>query len=237
MRSFEDVYLIPNVGAAIHGYLSTEDEARMDSTSNEIRAYHREWVYPMHRTIDIDKLYDGAPTFVASKYLTKMSRYVEHIHCRRNECGVKLPRITCLPKLKTLTFAVPTILDTTLRRLHPNTHMLWSSVDTFLASVLRRHRYLEKIHIIPGVVILARTDVISGDYLEEHILEDTTEGSHLQIFRRFQMPVHIIMPYHAREIDIKFPFQLASLASKNLGYTDWSVHETGIASVLLDLLD
>ena len=236
--SFESVYFIPNVGNLIGSFLCIEDELRLDSTSKSIRQFHREWVYPMYRLLNVDDIYaEASSSRAACKYLTKMSPYAETVECFRNQHGAKLPGLRCLPKLRDITFAIPLIIDTTLRRIHPNTQELWASVNMFINSVVTQEHTLEKINIIPGVIIVVRSDPGSNEYLEEHILEDMTEGSHLQIFRRYQFPVTLHIPRTVREVDITIPLQIASLATKNKNFTSWSVHETGIASALLDLYD
>lgn len=242
--TFEDVYLIPNLGALIWSFLPIEDEMRMDSVSTTIRQFHREWVYPTYRSIDIDTLCTYTSSSVSPpKYLTKLSPYLEEITCVRNEQRLKLPRIEALPNLKRITYAVPFILDTTLRRIHPHTQMLWAAVNTFIRTSMMRPNQIESIDIVPGVILCVRTDPEDDEnYLEQHILEDTTEGSHLQLFNRYGMPVIIMLPpAYLQYIPMKFPFRMANYVgktiAKRLHYTDWSVHEWGVASLLLDLID
>lgn len=238
MPSFENAYFIPNVGSLINNFMRPEDDIKIDSTSKSIREFHREWVYPGYRHMNIDDIYENASSSRAAlAYMTKMNPYVEEIECFRNVHGVKLPRLRSLPNLQDITFAVPIILDVTLRRIHPNTQELWRSVNMFINAAVTQENSLQKISIVPGVIVLVRTDPVTNEYLEEHVLEDMTEGSHLQIFRRYGLPVVLHAPMGARHIDIKIPLQLASWVTKNGGFTDWSVHETGIASVLLDLID
>lgn len=240
MPSFETAYFIPNVGGLINRYIGPEDETNLDMTSNAIRGFHREWVYPGYRYLNVDRICNKSSLRPAAlKYMTKLNPYLEKIRCLRNECGIKLPSAKCLPKLTEITFAIPLILDTTLRRIHPDTQELWAAVNAFINAAVTREHAVQKIHIVPGVIVLVRTEPATGQYVEEHVLEDMTEGSHLQMFRRYQMPVALHVPRATRRVEIKMPLQLASLASKNgtLCYTTWSIHETGMASVLLDLLD
>lgn len=243
MPSFSDVYLIPLVGNLVHSYLSPKDDAEISNVSEEYTEFHEEYIYPMRREIDLDTLgEDPLP------YLSKVSPYVESITCMRNPSCVALPSVRTLPKLRTLTYAVPLVLDTTLRRIHPATHQYWAKVNDFLQSLFTVDNCVESVRIIPGPVHLVRTNPDSDDYVEEHILEDTTEGSHLQLYRKYGMPV-VLNVYRPRTMffgddlrELHVPMRMASLAMQNWcadapGCTGWDAQATGIASVILDLAD
>jgi hypothetical protein len=82
---FLDVYCQPLIGYTIDGFLGVEDEIRFDATNKEVRAFKREWVYPMYREIDIDALTEECENLEWVKlYLQKMNPYVEKVDCRHN---------------------------------------------------------------------------------------------------------------------------------------------------------
>lgn len=243
MPSFSDVYLIPLVGNLIHSFLPPKDDADISAVSEEYTDFHDEYVYPMRRELDLDGLgEDPLP------YLAKVSPYTESITCARNPACIALPSVRLLPKLRTLTYAVPLVLDTSLRRIHPATHQYWANVNNFLQSLFTVDNHVESVRILPGPVHLVRTNPGSDDYVEEHILDDTTEGSHLQLYRKYGMPV-VLQALRSRTMffgdslrEIHIPKRLVSLAMQNWcadvpGCTEWDAQTTGIASVVLDLAD
>jgi hypothetical protein len=242
MDAFSSVYSVPFLGKRLHSFLSVADEAELDSTSKTLHTLHRKDVYPLTHTLDLDKV--GRETTAPIPYLKKVSPYVRVIQCTRNPGRIALPTVAKLPSLVSLTYAVPLLLDTTLRRIHPSTLLLWSKVNAFLQSLYTTDHRVRTVRIVPGPVILVRTDVDTGDILEEHVLDDCTEGSHLQIYRKYGMPVVLSVarprtPFFGESVgEIRIPTALMSYGmQKSVQHTSWSVHSTGIASVVLDLTD
>jgi hypothetical protein len=230
MASFDDIYHIPLVGHTIHKFLDLQDDACLDSTNKDIRDFHRKYVYPMIRKLDLDTLQDYS-THVS--YLKKISPFLEEITCQRNSGQTALPSVRCLPNLKHVTYAVPIVLDTTLQRIDTSTHRLWAHVNGFLRSLALVENNVETVNIIPGVVKLVRVDIEEDEVLEEHILEDTTEGSHFQLYRRYGMPVMLNFRL-TKDIPVKIPGYLTSVSVEK--FINWNTEHTGITSLILDLL-
>lgn len=246
---FLDLYCQPLIGYTIGSYLSVEDDARMDATCTDIRAFHREYAYPMFRILNLDELLDACSTERwATGYLRKMSPYLYQITSRKNELGFRIPSIHRLPELRHLTLAIPLILDVTFNRIHPNTHHVWSNFNMFLGSLGRYPNKLETLTIVPGVIKMVRTDPITNEYIDEHNIEDYHEGSHLAIYRRFGMPVMLTFFISSAETASNFTLQclhapsyLMALATKkaiqdHCIYSDWNRIDEGVGSLIIDLL-
>lgn len=247
MDFLNDLYLSPLIGYTIDSFLGVEDETRFDATNKEVRAFKREWVYPMYRDLDFDELVGSCEnTEWAASYLQKMNGYFETIECRRNDRGFKLPSARKFTKLRKLTFAVPLILDVTRQSIHIDTYRIWGSVDRFLQSICVFPNKLESVRIVPGIIKLVRTDPDTGDYVSEHILNDRSEGTHMRYYRRFGAPVLLMfaMPsavpiqFHAKDIHLPswlMSFKTRIQIQKHATYTDWDQTSEGTASAFLDL--
>lgn len=230
MASFEHIYQIPLVGYTIHKFLDLQDEACLDSTNKDIRDFHRKYVYPTVRKIDLDTIQDYT-NHVA--YIKKISPFLEEIICRKNSGQTALPSVRCLPNLKHVTYAVPIVLDTTLQRIDRATHHIWAHVNGFLRSLSIVENKVETVNIVPGVINLIRVDIEDDEILEEHTLEDTTEGSHLRLYRQYGMPV-VLNFRLPKDIPVKIPGYITSVSVEK--FIDWNTQDTGIASLILDLL-
>ncbi len=241
MPSFTDVYLVPDIGQLISTFFNIRDDARLDSTNKEIRDFHRAAVYPLYNIIDLDAISEEVDDPVP--YLKKMTPFAEKITSTLNPGRLGIPTVRKMRNLREVTYAVPLVVDTTLRRIHPTTYRFWELVDSFLQSLFMFPNAVETVNIVPGAIVLVRTDPDRDDFLEEHVLNDTTEGSHLQIYRRYGMPVVMNVhkpaaPTHGTRLSrVHLPGRLASYGMKNLHYEDWNTDITGIASLLLDLID
>lgn len=239
MTSFLDVYTVPDIGNNIHSFLTFTDESNLDKVNKEVYTFNREYVYPMCKTVDLDTFH-SQPNFL--NYLKKITYYIEHLTCKHNSSRTGIPTIRYMPSLKEITYAVPLVIDSTQRRIHPATHRLWGLVNNFLQSLYTHKNFVKKVNIVPGCVILVRCDPITDEFLEEHIINDTTEGSHLELYRWYGMPVvlNVVRPtvlYFGTELEsVHCPFLLASYNMEKIHCTDWNKQETGIASVILDLI-
>jgi hypothetical protein len=239
MDCFSRVYGIPFVGARLHSFLTSEDDAGVDCASKTVYDIHRSDIYPQRPTLDLDTL---GPSPLP--YLKKVSPFVRTIISETNPGRIVLPTVRMLPSLETLTYAVPLLLDTTLRRIHPSALVLWSKLNAFLQSLYTTEHRVQSVRILPGPIILMRTDLETGDVLEEHVLDDFTEGSHLAVYRKYGMPVVLTAsrprtPFFGETLqELHLPTDLMSYGmQKCVQHTSWSVQSTGIASVLLDLID
>ena len=194
----------------------------------------------MYRAIDLDAVVESMPDYVGVKsYLTKMSPYATTIVSSKNSTGVCIPRITKLPKLKTVTYAVPLIIDVTFQRIHADTHRLWRGVSDFLHSLSMYNNDVDSVHIVPGIIMLVRTDVETHETLDTRILNDTCAGTHLRMYRRYQMPVTLMMPLPKLDM-LTAPSQLMSWPIKNMAqeisqYINWDTTE-GSGSFFMDLI-
>jgi hypothetical protein len=238
---FLDLYCQPLLGYTIDSYLGVEDESRFDATSKEVRAFKREWVYQMYRVMDIDTLVENCENIEWAKlYLRKMNPYLTRVECRCNFHEFQVPTIRNLSNLRELTFAVPLVLDVSIGSIHPNTYQIWGSVDRFLQSLATRPNKLEHVSIVPGILKLVRTDPTTQHYLDEKIVYDTTEGTHLRYYRRFGLPVMLMFAIpkqnHFRLKSFKCPSWVLPLSTrektKNI---DWGTQEEGVGSMFLDL--
>lgn len=248
MPRFEDVYSIQGLGFTINKFLTICDDARLDMTSKEIRTIHRESVYPLYSYYDVDELYDNLGSDIAVKgYLKKISPYAKTITMRKNEAMVKIASIRTMPNLEEMTFAVPLILDATLSMIHPNTQRVWADLGMLIQSLQEFPNKLRFLHIVPGIVRIVRVNVNDFDeYLENQVLYDTTEGSHLHIMRVFGLPVLLGNFLPKRQgccvlEELTVPHRVLSLAAKNtleadIRLIDWDFLHTGVFSMILELL-
>jgi hypothetical protein len=246
--NFQDIYEIPGVGYTINRFLNIRDDTKLDTTNNVIRKIHRESVYPLYTHYNVDGLYENIGSEKGVKeYLRKVSPYAKTIRMKRNEPSVKIASIRTLPNLEEMTFAVPMILDTTLAMIHPHTTRIWAELAMFVQSLQEYPNKLRSLHIVPGIIRIVRVNMNDFDeYLEDEILEDKTEGSHLAIMHRFGFPVLFSNFFPKRQgycvlEELKVPYRLLSLAAKNTLDSDiklinWDFLSRGIFSGILDLL-
>lgn len=253
MDFLNDVYLNPLVGFTIDGFLGIEDDMLFDATSKEVRAFKREWVYthPMYTYLNLDIVTESSTSTVcAEEYLKKMSPYLETIVSQHNTLGFVLPSIQKLPKLRSLTYAIPLILDVTHRCIHPDTYRIFGSVDRLLQTACIHPNQLEHMSIVPGIMKLVRTEEDSDDYVREDILCDTTEGTHCAYYRYFNMPTMFMfsiprcdaIPNHLRLKSFHGPLWLFALVTrmqlqKDIHCTDWDQSRVGIGASFLDLFN
>lgn len=238
---FLDVYCQPLIGYTIDSFLGVEDEIRFDATNKEVRAFKREWVYPMYRTMDIDVLVETCENIEWAKlYLRKMNPYLTKVECPHNLHDFQLPTIRNMSKLREITFAVPLIIDVNMGIIHMHTYQIWSSIDRFLQSIAVTPNSVEIVNIVPGVMKLIRTDVESGDTLHEKIIYDTSEGTHLRYYRRFGLPVVLMFTlpkdncFGAKVF--KCPSCVISYATRQKTRSiDWGTQDEGVGSLFLDL--
>lgn len=253
MDFLNDVYLNPLVGFTIDGFLSIEDDMLFDATNKEVRAFKREWVYPnpMYKYLNLDTVTETCEsTTCAEEYLKKMSPYLETIVSERNTHGFVLPRIQKLPKLRSLTYAVPLILDVTRHCIHPDTYRIFGSIDRFLQTACVHSNHLEHLSIVPGVIKLVRTNDETEDYVHEEVLPDTSEGTHRAYYRYFNMPTVFMfsiprceaVPSQLHLKTFHGPLWLLALVTriqlqKDTHCTDWDQTTSGIGSSFLDLFN
>ncbi len=248
MRTFEEIYQIPGLGHNINRFLTVKDDTRLDTTNKVIRKIHRDSVYPLYTHYDVDELYESIESEKGVKeYLRKVSSYAKTIQIRKNKASVKIASIRTLPNLEEMTFAVPMILDTSLAMIHPHTSRIWAELAMFVQSLQEYPNKLKKLHIVPGIIRIVQVNMNDFDeYLQDEILEDNKEGSHLAIMRRFGFPVLFsnFFPKHQGYCvleELKVPYRLLSLAAKNtldsdIKLIDWDFLSRGIFSGILDLL-
>jgi hypothetical protein len=238
---FLDVYCQPLIGYTIDSYLGVEDEIRFDATSKEVRAFKREWVYPTCRNMDIDLLTEECENLEWAKaYLRKMNPYLESVYCGQNIYDFQLPTIRSMPNLRSITFAVPLIMDVTLGCIHPNTYRIWASVDRCMQSIANTPNKIEHVNIVPGVMKLVHSDPISGDYIDEKVVQDCTEGTHLRYYRRFGLPIMLMFSIpkdnHFHVKSFRCPSWVIALAMREkMLNTNWNTQEEGVGSMFLDL--
>ena len=160
---------------------------------------------------------------------------------------MKISSIRTLPNLEEMTFAVPMILDTTMGMIHPHTYRIWAELAMFVQSLQEYPNKLRKLHIVPGIIRIVRVNMDDFDeYLQDEILEDTTEGSHFAIMHRFGFPVLFSNFFPKRQgycvlEQLKVPQRLLSLAAKNtldsdIKLVNWDFLNRGIFSDIIDLL-
>ena len=240
MASFLDVFGISNLAFQISDYLTGEECLKFDCVCKDVYEINRESVYPMYREIDLDAIVESLQDHIGVKsYLTKMSPYATTIIASKNSTGVCIPRITKLPKLRNVTYAVPLIIDVTFQIIHADTHRLWKGVSDFLSSLSTTNNDVESVHIVPGVIMLVRTDVETNETLDTRILNDTCAGTHLRMYRRYQMPVTLMTALPKLDM-LTAPWELMSLPIKNMAqeisqYINWDMTE-GSGSFFMDLV-
>ena len=238
---FLDVYCQPLIGYTIDGFLGVEDEIRFDATNKEVRAFKREWVYPMYREIDLDALTEECENLEWAKlYLQKMNPYVEKVECRHNVYDFQLPTVRKMVKLRKITFAVPLILDVTFGSIHPNTYRIWATVDRFMQSLATTPNKVERVTIVPGVIKLVRTNMQTREYTDEKVIYDCAEGTHLRYYRRFGLPVVLMFSIpkesHFHVKSFKCPSWVMSIGTREkIQHTNWDTQEEGVGSMFLDL--
>lgn len=247
MPRFEDVYSISGVGVSINKFLTIREDTQLDMTSKEIRTIHRDSVYPFYTHYNVDELYDELGSGTAVKgYLKKVSLFAKTIHMGKNEGMVKIASIRTLPNLEEMTFAVPMIVDATLRMIHPHTHRIWAELAMLVQSLQEFPNKLRRLYIVPGIVRAVRVNINDFDeYLEEEVLCDMTEGSHLHTMRRMGMPVLFSNFLPIRQgfcvlEELKVPHRLLSLTAKNtlerdISLIDWDFLKSGVFSMIIDL--
>jgi hypothetical protein len=230
-------YSIPGLAYSISDYLNVRDEMALDCTCWAIHTANREHVYPRYDNINLDEVAYGYPEKILRAYLRKLAPHVQQITSDYNNQRILLPMIANMPKLETVRYAVPLILDITMRRIHPDTFRFWIRLRAFLNSVAHTPNVLKKLEIVPGEVVLVHTNPGEDDYVDEHVLRDNTEGSHLHAFRHFHMPVVLILDYPEQmNIELRAPTYLINFASKKFVHTDWSDTSTGTLSRMLELV-
>jgi hypothetical protein len=240
MASFLDVFGIPNVGYNISDYFTFEECLKFDCVCKDVREINRDTVYPMYKTICLDTVVESLQDHVGvGSYLNKMSPYVHTVVASKNSTGVCIPRINKLPKLREVTYAVPLILDVTLQIIHADTHRLWQGVNNFLQSLTSVDNKVEMVNIVPGTITLLRTDVDTNETLDIRVLHDMSAGTHLRMYRRYQMPVTLMTRLPKIKI-FTAPSQLMSLPTKNMAqeisqYINWDTTE-GPGSFFMDLI-
>ena len=225
------------VAQSIADYLNVRDEMALDCTCWAVHAANREHVYPYYDNINLDEIAHGYSEKILKAYLRKLTPHVRQITCEYNNQRILLPLIAHMPKLETVRYAVPLILDVTMRRIHPDTFRFWIRLRAFLNSLAHTPNALKKLEIVPGEVVLVHTNPGEDDYVDEHVLRDNTEGSHLHAFRHFQMPVVLILDYPEQmNIELRAPSYLMNVASKKFVHTDWSNGSSGALSRMLELV-
>jgi hypothetical protein len=231
------LYSIPGVAQAISDYLDVRDEMALDCTCSLIHEANREHVYPYYDIMDLDHVAGRYSDTILRAYLRKLAPYIREITSEYNPRMLLLPLIQKLPKLETLRYAVPLIMDVSMRRIHPDTFRFWVNLRSFINSVCNVPNQLKKIDIVPGQVMLVHTNPGEDEYFDEMVLRDNTEGSHMHAFRYFQMPVVMIVDYpNLLTAELRAPKQIMDLTSKKIVHTDWSNEPCGVLSRMLELV-
>ena len=238
MTTFLDLYLNPLQGKLIHSFLSVCDDQALDSTCKEIREFNRNHIYPLYTEMDT------ANSNLA--FIRKVSSYVKTLIVRDTRRPLFL---NYMPALEDITFVVPLVVDVTFRRIYEDTHSTWRDIAGFLQLLAVTPNNVHTVRIVPGNIKLLRIDVPTGDILEERIVQDSTEGSHLQLYRFYQFPPFISFFIPAIQSckgmfkveTLHYPSQLATRSGKNTlhniitNYTTWDINTTGLASMFFDL--
>jgi len=235
MSSFLDIYLNPIQGTLIHSFLTPQDEQALDSTCKQIREFNREHVYPKYTTVDTA---NTTPSF-----LRKLTPYIKKLIVR----DLNIP--TSMPLLEDVTIVVPLIVDVTIRRICEDTHRMWQFASEFLQTLAITSNIVHTVRIVPGNLTLLRADMFTGNIIEIYTVQDSTEGSHLQLYRFFRFPPFITFRIPAvrafkgmfKVTTLHYPSQLATRSAKNTlhnnisHYTTWDINTTGLASMFFDL--
>lgn len=238
MTTFLDIYLNPLQGKTIHKFLSVKDEQALDSTCKEVRAFNRKHVYPSYSEIDTANF--------NSAFIRKINSHIKTLIVRDTRRSLFL---NYMPVLEEITFVVPLVVDVTFRRIYEDTHVVWRDIAGFLQLLTVTPNKVHTVRIVPGDIKLIRIDVPTGDTLEEHTVQDSTEGSHLQLYRFYQFPPFISFFIPAIQSckgmfkvnTFHYPSQLATRSGKNTlhniisNYTTWDNNRTGLASMFYDL--
>lgn len=226
------------VGQSISDYLNVRDEMALDCTCKTIYESNRAHVYPYYDHVHLDEVASGHSDEIMTAYLRKLTPYLRCITSEYNHRRILIPLIGELPKLEEVRYAVPLILDVTMRQIHPDTYRFWIRLRAFLNSVAHTPNQLKKLEIVPGEVVLVHTNPLEQEYLDEHSLHDNTEGSHLHAFRFFQMPLLFILDYPEKiqHIQLHAPTYIMNLGSKKFVHTEWSDMSTGALSRMLELV-
>lgn len=231
------LYSIPGVAQTIADYLDVRDEMALDCTCSLVYNANREHVYPYYDVVNLDHVAGRYSDTILKAYLRKLGQHIRHITSEYNQRKLLLPLVHQLPKLETLRYAVPLIMDVSMRRIHPDTYRFWINLRSFINSVCNVPNSVKKIDIVPGQVLLVHTTPGEDDYFDELVLRDNTEGSHMHAFRYFQMPVILIVDYpHLLQAELHAPKQIMDLMSKKIVHTDWSNEPCGILSRMLELV-
>jgi hypothetical protein len=226
----------------INRFLGIEDQFSIENTCKDTQQFQMDFVYPMTKTLDVQTLSDRTRTRRwVTRYLEKVQQHVRVLEPCYNHAYVP-PTIEHLPNLREVTVAVPLILDATRQSVHPTTQIAWGELNRFLRSLTIHPNQLETLRIVPGIIKMVRTDLDTNAILDQHIVDDIEEGSHLRLYRVFDLPI-VLYGLNAENLQgktIHAPSSLMALslrhAMKNCkGYTDWSGHTQGHASILFDL--
>lgn len=239
---FLDLYCVPLLGNNINTFLKVEDQAELAATCRDARHFQIDFVYPMCKTLDLQALYDQSRT----------PRWVQR-HLENTDPHVRVlkpcydytfmpPTINTLPNLREITIAVPLILDATHQSIHPTTMIAWAELNRFMRSLTTHPNKLETLRIVPGIVQMVRTNPETREILDSYTVPDREEGSHLRLYRVFELPVALygFNPEHLTCKNIHAPASLMALSlrtelRKKKAYTDWSGHTQGHISILFDL--
>lgn len=239
---FLDTYCIPLVGYTINSFLKIEDQFVLAATCKDAQTFRTDFVFPMCKTLDLQALSERTRTRRwATRYLDNV---VGHVRVLKPcfDYTYMPPTIDRMPNLREITIAIPLILDANQQRIHPITQMAWAEVNRFLRSLTVHPNKLETLRIIPGVLKLVRAEPETNAILDEHLVHDIEEGSHLRLYRVFELPIQLY-GLNAEQLQgkrIHAPSQVMALslrhAMKNCkGYTDWSGQTQGHATILFDL--
>jgi len=233
-------YTVPGIGNVLHAFLPIEDRLRMDCVSKEIRAFHREHVYPHAKSLNAELVMDDAQNREAGlSYIQKISKYAETILCVPNKYELTLPSLRGIPKVKHLEYAVTMFVDVTTYDITPRTSDQWTAVEDLIHSLAEDDDHpMRDIVIVPGNIVYLRTSP-EGDELEAYTLEDQAEATHCAYYRRFGYdPIYIPMCMYRKEFWFHLPKYLAAtIAQEQHGkkITYWEDGSAGsIGRLLLD---
>ena len=208
-------YTVPGIGNILHTFLPIEDRLRMDCVSKEIRAFHRQEVYPHLKSLDAELVMDEAETRAAGiSYITKISKYAERIVCVPNNHNLKLPSLRSMPNARSIQYAVAMVVDVTLYDVTYRTSEQWTSVEDLIQDLSETDHPLRDISIVPGNIHYVRTSV-EGEETEAYILEDQNEATHCAYYRRFTYdPIYIPMCMYIKDFRLHIPRYLAATVAQ-----------------------
>ena len=245
--NFLDIYCIQGLGNTVSNFLDVADEQRLDSVCKDVRAFNREYVYPIYEVLDAVDIASISPSkYHTQSYIQKLAPFTKHLYMYHCDHASHLPAIEDMPRLEELVFAVPLHVDVTNGQIHPFTHVRWIELQDFLSSLFDVKNKVKSVMVVPGPMYLHRCTPGTNTILSSQVLDDETEASHLRFYRTLRMPpmltlAAVVSPTFCLE-KLHIPRELMSLGARilsndimTLDVSEWDMNHDGPASFLLDL--